>query len=216
MLRDSGHLHCITHRLDALKQLFVSRSKRIERGLLAPKLGGAGGLAITERQLGQPVEGGAVARVGSDEPLEGLALRLGIAAPRGEPGSQAVDLRRGRPVGRQVLERLPGLRGATGRHRPLQPRPPDRHILGAAAKAGVEPSRRLVEGTLADRQVGLPQPDPIIVRGLPLDALQEGANRLGGRRPHALGDVQPEQLDGLVRTASSSPVQQYPVGLDQS
>ena len=68
-------------------------------------------------------------------------LSLDPDEDRPAEGQPAVRGGAGRDVlsRRQVLKRLPGLRGATGRHRPLQPRPPDRHILGAAAKAGVEP-----------------------------------------------------------------------------
>ncbi len=79
----------------------------------------------------------------------------------------------------------------------------------------LEPSCRLVERTLADRQVGLPQPDPLITRREPLGAIQEVPDRLGRRHPHAQDDVQPDQRDGLVGAAPARSVQSLPVGFNQ-
>ena len=127
-----------------------------------------------------------------------------------------MDLGRRRLRGRQVLERFPDLRDATGRQGPVQPRPPDRDILGVTLQTGVEPPRRYVELALADRQVGLPQPDPVIIRGRPRGTLQEVTDHLDGGHPHAQDDVQPDQLDfdGLGRTTLAGPIQTLPIGFN--
>ncbi len=114
-----------------------------------------------------------------------------------------------------MLQGLAGFGDPTGRHGPVPPRSPGRDVLGVAPQDRLEPSCRLVERTLTDRQVGFPQPDPLIIRGEPLGAIQEVPDRLGRRHPHAQDDVQPDQLDRLVGAAPTRLVQSLPVGLDQ-
>ena len=125
LLRHPGHLGRVAHRLVAQEQVLVSRFELVERGLLSPEFGGAVRLTVAQCQLGQAVECGAVAGIGRDQSLQGLALRGGVPAARGEPGRQPVKLGRGRLRGRQVLERRPGLRDAAGRQRPVQAGAPD-------------------------------------------------------------------------------------------
>ena len=86
---------------------------------------------------------------------------------------------------------------------------------GRRSQAGVEPSRRLVELALPDRQVGPPQPDPIVLGSEPLGAIQEGADRLGGGSPHTQRDAEPDQRNGLLGAAAARAIQALPVGLDQ-
>ena len=215
LLCHPGHLRGVAHRLVAQEQILVSRLELIDRGLLSPQFRRAVGPTVAERQLRQPVECGAVGRVGREEPLQGQAFRGVIPAARGEPGRQPVDLGRGRLRGRQVLERLPSLGDTTGRQRPVQPGPPDGDILVAALPAGVEPPRRLVERPLTDRQVGPPQPDPIVLGSQLRRALQEGADRLGGGIPQTQRDAESDHFDGRFGAALARPIQALPVRLDQ-
>ncbi len=87
-----------------------------------------------------------------------------------------MEFRQVRLGGRQMVQRRSGLGKPLGRHRPVQPRPPGRDILGQTSQASVDPARRLFEGALANRQVGPPQRDPFILRRKPSGAIQEIPN----------------------------------------
>ena len=84
--------------------------------------------------------------------------------------------RRDRP-GRCCARGAAGLGGVARRERPVEPGTPDGGVVGSALEAAVEEAAGVGEGRGQGRQVGLRQPDPVVVGGLDSGLVDRGADR---------------------------------------
>ena len=132
----------------------------------------------------QPLEGLDVSGGQCDELGEGPTLPLGVAVAGGEPGPEGEDLGRRDAVGRQVAkgskDRGDVLRG----HRQDQPGPPDCGVARPPPPAVFQPPGGLVVAAGPHEQVGLAQPDPVVIRRRSRRRLQRCALILQGEWVH--------------------------------
>ena len=65
-----GHLHRVANGLVPIVEFLVASSKPIDFGLLAASLGGSSRLPVFLRQLGEPVKGRQIGRIGRDQAFQ--------------------------------------------------------------------------------------------------------------------------------------------------
>ena len=138
--------------------------------------------------------------MGSISWSDSSSRRAGHVTPMGgEPGRQAMEPGRGQLRRGDATHRLLHDVAPVGRHGPVQPGPPDGHVLRAASQAGVEPPLGFVVVGGPDRQVRQAQPDAIIVGGGSVGLLEGGADGLDRGGPRGQLDVCPKHLNGGLR-----------------
>ena len=180
------------------------------------KLGGSSRLPLLFRQLGKPVEGRHVGRIGRDQKFQFAALGGDVAPMGGEPGVDPMELGGIRLRGWHVRHGLFHDVDPVGRDAPAQSGAPDRDIVRTALLASIEPALGLVVGAGSDRQVRSTQPDPIVVGRELGGLLENGADGLDRRGLQGQLDVLPNQFDGGLERPFSRCVQVFPPILDQA
>ena len=168
-----------------------------ERGDLV----GPAGLTASSRQ---PRQGPGLARNLLQPPLQRRLLGVRVAQPSRQPGAERQHRLGLQGLGRQVPHRLDRLIEPVRRHRPLQPGLPDRRVLGAALQASLQPRIGLGEPGRAGRQVGLAQPDAVVLGRRATRLLQPGPQRIDGIRPRIVDQEMLLKDLGLVPRSAHS------------
>src|SRR5271155_4512109 len=93
----------------------------------------------------------------------------------------------------------------------LRPQPPvelglpNRRIRRTASEAIIDPPPCVGELAGADRQVGPPEPDAVVLGCLPAGAIEDDPERVHGQRPEIDPDMVTEQSERLLGSGPTRP-----------
>ncbi len=215
LFRQPRQLGRVAPGLVALAQLAITGFELRDLGSLLSQSGGGGIAAVFPGQFGESVERGRVGGSGVKKALERAAFGRAIAVKGGEPCLQPVRwgevLRAG---GRCASASCPS-RGRWAAIAQSNRASQTENIVGSAEQAGVEQRRGLIESTGANRQIGLRQPDAIIVGRQSRGQIELGAGREGGDGVLTQADVFPHEQIGFLASPFASPVEGFPPRLER-
>ena len=195
----AGELGCVLRRVDLVEHRRVAIACRVSRRLAASELGESLDLAVLRSQVSELLEAAGLVRLHGDELFKGLALGSTIAAPRGQPGTKRQQLSRGQDGSGDLSCRAHDLVRLAGSLGPLEPGAPYRGVAGVCPLAPLEQIAGLGDLSGTGRQVGLREPNAVVVGGHPRRILQFPANPFDRMRLVVEGPEEAQGLDGIAR-----------------
>ena len=211
-LGQSGHFPCVTHQAVVLQEVAVAVQDPIDLSLAASEFARLVVPTGPDGLLGQPLQGGRVPRFELDQTLQGAPLRILVASTVGVPGPQVGDAARRYGVGRDMGQCHAGLPERARRLGPAQARPPDGRVVRSPAEAQIKTTSRLGEISGADREIGLRQPNPVVIRSERFHSVQRGLDPVDGKREEIHRQVRAEYLERIAGICPIRPIHDLPVG----